>query len=241
MALRWRRVLGGTALTVVTLPLVAMGAMYWRVSHPPEHHAPVPPGLLALGTPEGDALLGSASARADLGTLQAVFQSQEKGTWCGVASSTMVLDALQDGPAPTQDAFFTPGTAAIRSWLRITFSGMPLDDLGRLLEAHGVRAQVTHAGDSTVEVFRREAIRNLESPGDYLLVNYRRAELGQGRAGHISPLGAYDAATDRFLVLDVTTYKWPPVWVEARALFAAMDTIDSEVELTRGWVTVSAR
>jgi hypothetical protein len=57
--------------------------------------------------------------------------------------------------------------------------------------------------------------------------------------GHISPLAAYDKEGDRFLILDVSRYKYPPVWVEAAALFAAMNTTDKDNEnRTRGYVIV---
>jgi hypothetical protein len=35
-------------------------------------------------------------------------------------------------------------------------------------------------------------------------------------------LGAYDADSDRFLILDVSRYKAPAVWVSAQRLFRAM-------------------
>jgi Phytochelatin synthase len=52
-------------------------------------------------------------------------------------------------------------------------------------------------------------------------------------------LAAYDADTDRFLILDVSRYKSPPVWVETSAIFAAMNTTDSDAaDKTRGYVIV---
>jgi hypothetical protein len=44
-----------------------------------------------------------------------------------------------------------------------------------------------------------------------VIVNYLRKAIGQEKGGHISPLAAYDAETDRFLILDVSRYKYPPV------------------------------
>lgn len=46
------------------------------------------------------------------------------------------------------------------------------------------------------------------------------------RGGHFSPLGAYHAPTDSFLIVDVAKYKYPPVWVGADTLFTAMATVD---------------
>ena len=40
-------------------------------------------------------------------------------------------------------------------------------------------------------------------------------------------------------MLDVSRYKYPPVWVEAAALFDAMNTPDSDnADKTRGYLTV---
>jgi len=55
-------------------------------------------------------------------------------------------------------------------------------------------------------------------------VNYLRRSVGQERGGHISPLAAYDAEADRFLILDTARYKYSPVWVTAADLFAAVNT-----------------
>jgi len=74
-----------------------------------------------------------------------------------------------------------------------------------------------------------------------VLVNYLRRTIGQERGGHISPLAAYDAETDRFLVLDVSRYKYPPVWVRAQDLYAAMNMPSSDSQnRTRGFLLVAA-
>jgi Phytochelatin synthase len=53
-------------------------------------------------------------------------------------------------------------------------------------------------------------------------------------------LAAYDEKADRFLVLDVARYKYPPVWVKASDLFDAMNTVDSvNAGKTRGYVLVT--
>jgi len=73
-----------------------------------------------------------------------------------------------------------------------------------------------------------------------VIVNYLRKAIGQERGGHISPLAAYDAKADRFLILDVARYKYPPVWVKTSEIFDAMNTTDSDNDnKTRGYVLVS--
>ena len=87
------------------------------------------------------------------------------------------------------------------------------------------------------EDVRREIVANLARRDDYVLVNYARKALGQPGGGHISPLGAYDARTDSFLIMDVNPNRAPWVWVRAADLIAAMRTFDT-VE-NRGYLLVS--
>ena len=82
-------------------------------------------------------------------------------------------------------------------------------------------------------------IRNLSTPGDYLVVNYQREVLGQNKVGHISPLAAYDRETDTVLILDTASYSYPPTWVPVADLFAAMATTDRSSGKSRGFVEVS--
>jgi hypothetical protein len=105
-----------------------------------------------------------------------------------------------------------------------------------------VTVSVHHAADSSVETFRSEARDALRAPGRFVIVNYLRKAIGQEKGGHISPLAAFDAESDRFLILDVARYKYPPVWVKTTELFAAMNTQDSDNEnKTRGYVLVSKK
>jgi hypothetical protein len=80
----------------------------------------------------------------------------------------------------------------------------------------------------------------LGDKGRFVIVNYLRKAMGQEKGGHISPLAAYDSKSDRFLILDVARYKYPPVWVSASDLFTAMNTTDSDNDnKTRGFVVVA--
>ena len=51
-------------------------------------------------------------------------------------------------------------------------------------------------------------------------------------------MAAYDAQTDRFLILDVTRGKYPPAWVPASRLFSAMQAVDSDSHLSRGFAVI---
>lgn len=149
----------------------------------------------------------------------------------------------------TQRTFFAdPRVAAIKS--EAQFYGAPmgpenkpdpgfqLRQVDGVLRALGLDVTLRVLDDKVSDAdARRELLDNLGRPGDYVIVNYARPVLGQEGGGHISPLGAYDEASDSFLVLDVNPNRgktW--AWVPAARLFAAMRTVD-KVE-SRGYLLV---
>lgn len=233
-----------TALTTAALLVSGLAAAHAET-------LPLPDSLVALDTEAGEELLIEAEAREDYFPLSMYFTTQVNPAYCGPATIAMVLNAL-DVPRPASDMtlglglfdqenIFTPAAEAVKSASAITSPpyGMTIDELSGLLAAHGLKVERTYASDSTLDTFRATAIAQLEEDDHFILVNYLRSAMGQEKGGHISPLGAYDADTDRFLILDVSRYKYPPVWVEAADLFTAMNTIDSDNnDKTRGYVVV---
>jgi len=118
---------------------------------------------------------------------------------------------------------------------------MPLADAAEVLEAYGVSVDIHYAGASNVGTFRRLAVEHLKSSDRHVIVNYSRTALRQEGPGHISPLGAYDADSDRFLILDVSRYKAPAVWVPTAQLFAAMaEPLAPDDAQTRGFLLIRA-
>ena len=114
-----------------------------------------------------------------------------------------------------------------------------MDQLAAYLRSAGADARVVHASETTLDAFRAEAVKNLATAGDYLLVDFLRSALGQDFGAHWSPLAAYHAASDRFLVLDVNRIRYPPYWAKAADLFDAMNTRDPDAGASRGWLVVS--
>ena len=72
-----------------------------------------------------------------------------------------------------------------------------------------------------------------------MLANYLRQSLGQVGGGHWSALAAYDAQSDRVLILDVAKYKYAPAWVTIDDLRRAINTLDTTSGKARGLVIVS--
>jgi hypothetical protein len=115
--------------------------------------------------------------------------------------------------------------------------GIQLRQLAGMLAAQGLDVKLRVLDDSLKDTtLREELTRNLKTEGDYVIVNYFRPVLKQQGGGHISPLAAYDAKSDSFLVMDVnaTDQRW--VWVKAPLLFASMRTTDTQEN--RGYLPV---
>jgi len=210
----------------------------------------LPPNLIPFNSIEGEKLLINSQFRNDYFPLSIHFVTQKNQAYCGVASMVMVLNALNiSAPeAPeypsfhtfTQDNFFdNEKTSKISSAKVISRRGMNLEKLGKLLESYDVKAKVYHAADIDISQFRRLVTDNLKQPNNFVIVNYLRKSIGQEQGGHISPIAAYDQSTDRFLILDVSRYKYPPVWVKAEELWQAISTIDFDGGKTRGFVLIS--
>ncbi len=211
---------------------------------------PLPDNLTDLNSEQGEKFFFESGALQNYFAVADNFVTQKTQAYCGVASIVMVLNALH-APAPTtpeyepyhtftQDNVLNEHTDAILPREVLAQQGMTLDQLGALLGLYPATIEVHHAEDGGLDAFRESARGYLAARDHFVLVNYLRKAMGQERGGHISPLAAYDATSDRFLILDVARYKYPPVWVKAVDLFAAMTTTDSaNNNKTRGYVLVT--
>jgi Phytochelatin synthase len=212
---------------------------------------PLPQNLTGFGSRDGEAYFAESDAREAYFPLASNFLTQKTQAYCGVASIVMVLNAL-GVPAPpvpeyapyrtfTQDNVLNEQTEAVLPREVLARQGMTLDQIGGILATEPVKAEVHHASDSSVDEFRKLASAYLGKPGHFVIANFQRKAIGEEIGGHISPLAAYDGKADRFLILDVARYKYPPVWVKTADIFAAMNTPDAANQnKTRGFVLVTA-
>jgi glutathione-S-conjugate glycine hydrolase len=221
----------------LALACTIAGGWYYATSEPSQQYLALPDTLVDARSPQGQSLLESTPSRADFDALTRYYATQSRRGYCGVASGTMVVNALDtSAPRLSQDTFFTVKASAVRSSLKVTLAGMTLDELADLLRAHDLQVSVVHASESRLEDFRKIARDNLSDTSDFLLVNYDRATLHQEGSGHISPVVAHHHETDRFLVLDVASYKYPPTWVPAMELWTAMSTSDTSSGRSRSFL-----
>lgn len=134
--------------------------------------------------------------------------------------------------------------AVVMGQLTIDESGNTISDVGfqlrqlaELLRAHGALVTMRSvSSDMTQKEIKTEIVHNLRTPGDYVIINYDRKLLGQEGGGHISPLAAYDAESDSFLIMDVNPARASWTWAPAIDLISAMNTLDTREN--RGYLLV---
>ncbi len=219
------------------------------------------PGATRLS--DAPAYLRGAEA-PDFWALMPHYVPQRDGRSCSVASAAMVVNAVRGRRALRADDALVTQTAlqdrvGDKPWKRNTGpggKGVTLDELGPLLErslrAYGVdvaETRVVHAPDPKDAAARaafvgalREALReNERSSTDFIVVNYLQSVLTgdpEGDVGHIAPLAAYDAKSDRALVLDPDREWYEPYWVNTAVLADGMATVDPVAKIPRGYVRV---
>jgi len=205
--------------------------------------------LVPITTSEGMVLLQRSKSVSDYASLMEAFLTQSNLAYCGVASAVMVLNSLAI-PAPpvdgfrnynfwTQDNIFTfkPSKSLI-SPAKVRRQGMTLQEVQNLLSHHGVSSKRLHGDILNLSAFRSHLKNSLDDSSDRLIVNYDRRILGQKGGGHFSPLAAYDAISDKVLILDVARYRYPSVWVKTHDLWKAMRTLDGISGLQRGILSI---
>ena len=211
--------------------------------------ADVQPDVIYWNSPAGKTLRARMPADADYWQLAPVFVAQKTQSYCSVASAVTVLNALPiKRPvdpiyAPyayfTQRDFFTPAVSRIIDAKTVLAQGMTREQMAATLRAQGVHAK-SIAGNSFDDASLRALLKKtLVDDGHFVLANYLRQSLGQVGGGHWSTLAAYDAQSDRVLILDVAKYKYSPAWISVADLRRAINTLDTTSGKSRGLVIVS--
>eukprot|EP00227_Mantoniella_beaufortii_P007298 CAMPEP_0197587128 /NCGR_PEP_ID=MMETSP1326-20131121/8859_1 /TAXON_ID=1155430 /ORGANISM="Genus nov. species nov., Strain RCC2288" /LENGTH=267 /DNA_ID=CAMNT_0043151819 /DNA_START=26 /DNA_END=826 /DNA_ORIENTATION=+ len=229
---------------------------------------PVPAADISLNSTAGTALLEGASHRLPWVQLSLHFETQRNQAFCSAATAAIMLNALNAQPgaglAPVDGMYAPYSYYTQRTLFDNTCMGkIPVERKGSTMNAkymatHGATlhewqdylqcfapsVKHTHASAGTAAQFRRDVLSafngSATSPLRYVGINFLRTVIDEMGGGHMSPIGAYDAATDRVLLLDVSRYKYPPVWSALQQVYDAMNTTDPATHLSRGWVIIGA-
>lgn len=185
------------------------------------------------------------------------YLPQQDDLSCSLATVAMLLNASRAANKLTSDDELVTQPALLNKvhselWTKgvgPNGGGVTLDQLGDLLKAsfkaYGLvepKVEVVHSTTSRPAMVALQlALAEMEKDGgDMIVANFQQGILtGDGDAGHFSPVGAFDAALDRVLVLDVDRKWYEPYWVSTKTLLAGMATLDKDAGKMRGYLRIT--
>lgn len=176
------------------------------------------------------------------------YTGQESGIYCSVAAVTMVLNAITRTSADLRasDANYRQpqllDDVRTSHWKeRVTGNGWEgrkgltlaeLEDVvGDTIKTYGLqgwtvtRRFFTEATPAALAELRAILEANEASSSDFVIAHFLQDKLTCDPGGpypHISPIGAYDAASGRVLILDVDREYYSPYWVSVERLLIAL-------------------
>lgn len=224
---------------------------------------------------EGQNRLRESVQYNDYPNLAAAHLTQSTQTFCGIASSAMVLNAddasLEWRPQTTpykpfhfytQCNILNKNVYEHMSIKTILSEGMQLNEIHYVLTQQPSVKDVScsHASDvildaepantnvmpdscgveESIDSFTHKVKNALKSPGTYVIANFSEMP-NLDRGGHFSPIAAYHEATDSFLIMEVSRYKFPPFWVTRKTLWEKMNTVDAGSGKARGYIIVETK
>ncbi|WOL05194.1 glutathione gamma-glutamylcysteinyltransferase 1 [Canna indica] len=172
------------------------------------------------------------------------FQTQSEPAYCGLASLSMVLNALAidprrkwKGPWRWYDESMLDCCEPLE---KVKAEGITFGKVVCLAQCAGAKVEAFRTNQSNIDDFRHRLIKCTSLGDCHLIASYHRKPFKQTGTGHFSPIGGYHAQSDMVLILDVARFKYPPHWVPLALLWQAMDTIDQATECPRGFMLISS-
>ena len=176
------------------------------------------------------------------------WEAQINQAYCAVATSAAVLNSyrgiiqLPTDPAYEPYPWATQNTivndecvkSAVYDVDSVRRAGLGLGMVPGLLncflQSQGYTAVPYPVDPETTDMdeMKQIVVNALLDDDSRVILNYDRGGIGQGPMGHghWSPIGAYSADIDAFLIMDVAKYKYPPVFVPSDDLMNGVSTLD---------------
>jgi hypothetical protein len=180
---------------------------------------------------QDDKRMAAAWALPVASSYQRALTFQPNGSVCGPTSLANVARSFGDAAATPHSILEGSGKCPFD----VCFGGLTLDELSVIAERK-LGKKVTVLRDLSLAQFREE-LAHVGDPARRYVLNFDRGPLFGKQGGHHSPLGAYLAADDLVLVLDVNE-KYKPWLVKAERLYTAMDTVDPSSGKKRGLLRI---
>ncbi|KAJ4776314.1 Glutathione gamma-glutamylcysteinyltransferase 1 [Rhynchospora pubera] len=171
------------------------------------------------------------------------FQTQSEPAYCGLASLSVVLNALAIDPGRKWKGpwrwFDESMLDCCEPLEKVKAEGITFGKVACLAHCAGAKVEAYRANESNLEDFRKHVIKCTTSEDCHVIASYHRRPFQQTGTGHFSPLGGYHAGKDMALILDVARFKYPPHWVPLSLLWEAINTVDDATGLPRGFMLIS--
>ncbi|KAH7517404.1 glutathione gamma-glutamylcysteinyltransferase 1 isoform X2 [Ziziphus jujuba] len=171
------------------------------------------------------------------------FQTQSEPAYCGLASLSMVLNALAIDPGRKWKGpwrwFDESMLDCCEPLEKVKARGITFGKVVCLAHCAGAKVEAFRTNQSTINDFRRYVMKCSTSDDCHVISSYNRAIFKQTGTGHFSPIGGYHAGKDMALILDVARFKYPPHWVPLKLLWEAMDDVDETTGQHRGFMLIS--
>lgn len=176
----------------------------------------------------------------DYWTLSSFYVPQQTSSACSIASVTMAMNGLLGVPPHAEDTLVTQASlleavgdsgwdarsaeggdgvtyAEFETYVADSLTAVGLN--GAAVES----VRPADNGEAALFALREALATNEASADDIMLVYYNQGVVtGDWDGPHISPIGAYDAETDRVLVMDVDREWYVPYWTPTEILLDAM-------------------
>jgi hypothetical protein len=196
----------------------------------------------------------------DYWALSAYYLPQQDGRSCSLASFAMALNALRarddlgaDDQLVTQKIFLKKVSEhpAMKRFFEDKGKSVSLDEFAEVARLavsefgmKSLKVDVIHVDKADLETetrIRKILSDNEKSSKDMVIANFLQSEYTgdpEGKVGHVSPVGAYDAKLDRVLIFDPDREYYEPYWVGFKTFMKGLNTLDQDAGKNRGilWI-----
>ncbi|MBA2710325.1 MAG: hypothetical protein H0U57_07030 [Tatlockia sp.] len=187
--------------------------------------------------------------------LSPYYLSQLTDSSCSLASVTMVVNAIRsqqilvrNEPLATQNEVLK--RVNDKDWqrgVRQGGNGVSLFQLetflSKALKVYGVdnfelnRVQLKGSSKNNEFILHKALVESENTGKTFIIANFNQKYFtGDMSVGHFSPIGAYDIATKRVLIMDPDRELYEPYWVPEKLFFDSMATLDKDAGHYRGYL-----
>jgi hypothetical protein len=185
----------------------------------------------------------------DFWSLIPYYLPQAKGSTCGLASITMVVNGARSGRDLDSETQLVTEAAVEDRIGGVPFGMKSLEHLESMTRSAlkefgvlGAESQVLRfepAQADALTALRKVLTEAEKDPTVFLIANFdQKVFTEDSNVGHIAPIGAYDAQKKRVLILDPDRKWYEPYWVPDELLLKGIQTRDRFRNELRGLVRI---